>query len=118
MIAGTVVVALRRRRRPPKELVFLACRYAIAVGWVGVFVIAVLGNNRTVPELVFFSVMGVIWIRTSVDARRKLARGIDEDAAGRTGRELPSWYWRSVWAWAAVNLGAIIALAVSFLHEG
>ena len=101
----------RRRRRPPKALISLACANCVALGWILDCVLGIAtGKSSPVGDGVF-AIMALVWSRRSLvlhHGLREALRAVDEDRAlgsPRIGESL----WLAFSALVMVYVAVLIA---------
>lgn len=99
------VIRLRRRRRPPVRLVYLATDYALCVAWVAFLAVLTLTDGHWRIAGTVFAVMWAMW---SAGTRRDFLRTLAEWRWGGSCRPVS----RAEWGVLAVQIvGAVIVIA-------
>jgi hypothetical protein len=101
----------RRRRRPPK-LVFLACTYALSLGWLADCFLGLLKGSSP-SGIAIYVVLAALWISRSIRYHRQLGRvrrafERDEKLADPTPAQ---------WGWLAFSGLLMAAVAGDILSQ-
>jgi hypothetical protein len=103
---------VRRRRRPPKALVFLACTYALSLGWLADCVLGVLTGSSP-SGVAIYVVVAALWISRSIRYHRQLGRVL---RAFERDEKLPD-PTPAQWGWLAFSGLLMAGVAVDILSQ-
>ncbi len=109
MMSDAAVIRLRRRRKPPIRLVFLAIDYTLCVAWVTFLLVAAItvGEWRLVG-----SVLAVMWMTFAVWASRDFARTLAAWRRGESCRPVSRIEWAAL-TWQLLGVFVIVSGVVS-----
>ena len=103
---------VRRRRRPPKALVFLACTYALSLGWLADCLLGVLKGSSP-SGVAIYVVVAALWTSRSIRYHRQLGRVV---RAFERDEKLPD-PTPAQWGWLAFSGLLMAAVAVDILSQ-
>jgi len=106
------VPIVRRRRRPPKALVYLTCTYALSLGWLADCMLGII-KGASSPGVAIYVVVAALWISRSIRYHRALGRVI---RAFERDEKLPD-PTAAQWGWLAFSALLMVAVAVDILAE-
>jgi hypothetical protein len=104
------VPLVRRRRRPPKALVFLACTYALSLGWLADCLLGIL-KGASPSGVAIYVVVAALWGSRSIRYHRQLGRVL---RAVERDEKLPD-PTAAQWGWLAFSGLLMTAVGVGIL---